>query len=811
MEKNKIVYSYTKYGKCVIVIEGYETIVTKQAATLLKKVNFSIDDWKAFKQKIYLKNEKLIEIGYFIFEEDNCEHKVIALCSMMAVVDDESFREYIRYHMKRCFKITWVHILSYIHYHGFKNDRYSMAHSMVTNPRKSEIHKVFVTPIKDSISDYINKLNVDLIVYPDFKKRTYLNLFFKNKWYKVTFDIKKSYDFQKDMLLTRKLIDEIEYSLDNNISLKLLSLKYNIYEGVVISYSFNIFENKMIQYIKKKIREQLHNNEQISLYKALEFHIKQTNHRLKRLKRDNNQIYKRLQKVVTFYQKKQIKHYNIYNKNILSKNINKIKVGFIRKNIWYSQEYDFTDIENEPIKNEIKSFIYYLLIKKSDISGVTKVMSLSIFIKKFFKLNKYSAKDITKKQLIEWLNSLNVSINTKKDYKNYYSSFLNFLINVNLTKYKTLFSLPNSPTKNEIKDIEIDYDETKYTEPLPEDVYIQIRAHIDKLSQYVKNAFLIISATGCRPNELAYIEKESLYYDEKEKIYFLQLFISKQNKSYGRKGLKAIRKVPIYDEEVIECFFEQERLSRKYREIFEIDSIFVRQSNRKKFQMKHYIISSKDLIREINKLIKEFNIYSDLEETLWKYTPYQMRAMLATMMVERGHASEEIKAFFGWMTKHTSERAYAFVRKKKMMELNDAFFKEHFNVSFDNNALEQYSKEEKEQLFVELYVHYRIMEYGKCVRHPIMGECGRLQTAESCASCSRLVTSIEYLPYWERIYENQMDIVNKIEERLQNEGISKDIYQSWGEYKIEFHRLKSYETLVNKIKSKKVFHECNIK
>ncbi len=176
-----------------------------------------------------------------------------------------------------------------------------------------------------------------------------------------------------------------------------------------------------------------------------------------------------------------------------------------------------------------------------------------------------------------------------------------------------------------------------------------------------------------------------------------------------------------------------------------------------------------------------------------------MRAMLATIMVERGHATEEIRAFFGWMSKHTSERAYAYVRNRKMLELNNKFFEKHFHVSFDREALKQYTKKEKEELFVELYIHYRIMEYGKCVRHPIMGECGKLQTAQSCASCSRLITSPEYIPYWEKLYVNQKEILETLEKKLDDEGVDKEIYMQWAEYKIEFSRLFSYRNLLTKL------------
>ena len=86
--------------------------------------------------------------------------------------------------------------------------------------------------------------------------------------------------------------------------------------------------------------------------------------------------------------------------------------------------------------------------------------------------------------------------------------------------------------------------------------------------------------------------------------------------------------------------------------------------------------------------------------------------------------------------------------KFKLEILNSKFFYENFKTEIPNENLQKLSKKEKEELFIDLYVNFRQMEYGKCVRHPILGECGKLQEPKSCSSCSKLITSKEYLPKW---------------------------------------------------------------
>ncbi len=173
--------------------------------------------------------------------------------------------------------------------------------------------------------------------------------------------------------------------------------------------------------------------------------------------------------------------------------------------------------------------------------------------------------------------------------------------------------------------------------------------------------------------------------------------------------------------------------------------------------------------------------------------------MLATTMVEKGHAPQEIKAFFGWMTTSTPEKAYAYIRSRKLEELNSEFFHDHFKVSFDNNLLSSYSQQDKEQMFVELYVHKRQMEYGECVRHPIMGECGKLQTPDSCANCARLITDPRYISTWQKLYNNQKDIFKALIDSLESEGCLRSEYETWTEYIIQKHRLDSYESIVSKL------------
>ena len=69
------------------------------------------------------------------------------------------------------------------------------------------------------------------------------------------------------------------------------------------------------------------------------------------------------------------------------------------------------------------------------------------------------------------------------------------------------------------------------------------------------------------------------------------------------------------------------------------------------------------------------------------------------------------------------------------------------------------------------------MEYGKCVRHPILGECGKLQEPKSCASCNKLITSKDFLTKWEKLKNSQLNIIDQLEIKFKEENIKKRLFE----------------------------------
>ncbi|MDM5271205.1 tyrosine-type recombinase/integrase [Sulfurovum sp. zt1-1] len=797
-------YLYHRKKGNYIVIDGERFRSIKSKMSYLKAVSLHPHDWHLFLKYLSEKHLTLLDIGEHVFGEGRSDTLEKAIWTMLEIALEKHstlVQEYLESHVHKCFRRYWIHRYAFFEYHGFnmKKDGFLRRKldrgidSLELNMRNQIEHVLYLGKTNKTLPLRIFSLNKSVaeINYMD------------QGWTKITLDHQQSFVIHKDITSSMELIDSIKKALLEKRTLKKLASSNNISESTVIMYTLAVYQELFIKVLKKELRRQMLNNEEISLGKALRIHINQESNLLHKLNKIETELYNRLVALASKYQCLQVKIYNVLNKIQTSKILKSYRLGYIQNYKWRSFTIELNDLAKDSISSDLKAWAMHCAERRK----ATNTVQMTI---KFFKYVKATSKrfNITTTGILEsdisiWLNTFNKP-QTVRSAKGNISSFYKYLSNQATINDKGKAGSLKKIQKMIAKDFSVKGDEPENpTMPLPEEVYLNIRLYLDELEPEIKNAFLIISATGCRPSEIEYIEVDSLIYDKNMECYILKIYANKQAKTYAKKGKKPIRKVPIYDKEVLQAFHDQVSLSEEARVESRSDAIFIRRNHNRVHQIKFHIPSTKELVRDINALIAKYKIKADLDDELWKYAPYQMRSMIATTMVEKGHAPEEIKAFFGWMTIHTPEKAYAYIRERKMEELNTDLFKKHFKLSLDEERLRTYTREEKEQLFVELYVHKRKMEYGECIRHPIMGECGKLQTAESCASCARMITDIPYLNTWIKFRDNQKEILDTMTAALDKEGISKEEYSSWAEYVIQKHRLDSYQSLVDELTDEK--------
>lgn len=783
---------------------GQERFLLHRAnINLLKEISFHSSDWHLFLHYLKSKKKILLEIAEEMFREARnakLERIIWLLLEMVTNKYPMIVQKYLEYHAHECFLRYWIHRYTYFEYHGFV-----MSKKLKCNYLRNKLDqgpKGLSPDIQKQISNVIhyglNDKSLAIRIAPSSKYYASININHIG-WQNITVDA-HSLHVQTSISETQKLILRIDQQLIKKGALDVLADQFNISASIVIMYAFLAHYNQMISSIKRSLRRQMLNNHHISLSEALQKHINQDSNFLIKLKSHAPEIYQMLMKLIIKYQNIQVSHYKIFNRRLDALRLKQYHLGYISNMKWKSFKVDLNAIFKDTIAKDIKRYTLYIASNNKKISSL--LIHFFSFIKNSRKLFNIDAADIKEEDFVIWLTEMGKKMELDSA-KTPISSFYKYLVNIktvnnekNVTKIKSIYKIISSDitTSNQ--------ESNNSTLPMPEDVYLQIRSHVNELDAEIKNAFIIQSATGCRPSELASLHENSLQYEKKLDCHILSIYTHKQEVAYGKKGKLPIRKVPIYEKDVIEAFHIQVKISQAIRKESGNDSIFIRRYNRRHVN-KYHIPSSKELIRDINALIGRYNIKSELDNDTWHYTPYQMRAMLATTMVEKGHAPEEIRAYFGWLTSHTSEKAYAFIQKKKLAEINTELFQKHFKISFNEELLNSYGRQEKEQIFVKLYTHKRRMEYGECVRHPIMGECGKLQAPESCASCARLITDTPYLNNWIKIRDNQQQIFDALVNVLEAEKVPKNEYETWAEYIIQNQRLESYQSLIDQLSSKK--------
>ncbi len=787
-----------------MVIEGERFRSIKVRMEYLKAVSLHSYDWKSFLDGLREKQLTLLEIAERVFGErrSNALEKAIWTMFEMALEKDMKLvGTYIESHIRRCFSEYWIHRYAYFEYHGFNmkkggflRNKFDKGLDMFEPDMRAQIkHALYLGK---------NDHTLPLRVYPKDRYHAQIN-YMNERWKKITLDFHRSFHLHKDISLSLKMIHNIERTLKKKGSLKTIAKHFMVGDSTPIMYALVSHFDIFVDSLKRILRSQMLSNEEISLSKALQIHIAQETNLLHKLKKHDRITYDKLIALPAKYTALQVKLHNVLNKIQASKMAATFYFGYVKNGKWQSFVIELDSLVKDSVGNDLKAYALHRAKQNKGGSPVQKAVEFFKYVKSTSKHFNVSATGITESDASKWLNMFKKP-QTVRSAKGQLSSFYKYLANKKTFEGKGDAEALTRIQKIIAKDFSVKGNEAENpTLPLPEEVYLSIRSHINEVEPEIKHAFLIISATGCRPSELAYLEANSLYYDKKIGCTVLRIYLKKQEKAYSKKGKNAVRKVPIYDDDVIQAFHDQVSLSQETRSASGSSAIFIRRNRNYAHQIKYHVPATKELLKEINALVEKYQIKAELDNDFWNYTPYQMRSMLATAMVEKGHAPEEIKSFFGWMTIHTPEKAYAYVREKKIEELNSDLFKKHFKVSLDEEKLRTYTRAEKEQLFVELYVHKRKMEYGECVRHPIMGECGKLQAVESCASCARMITDVPYLNTWIKFRDNQKEILNTMTAYLDAEGVSKEEYSSWVEYVIQKHRLDSYQSLVDELTAEK--------
>lgn len=465
-----------------------------------------------------------------------------------------------------------------------------------------------------------------------------------------------------------------------------------------------------------------------------------------------------------------------------------LNIGAIR-----SCTFDFTKINKEPLKNEVKEYIYYHLYQTRDKERKTSIRLTHLCrgIKVLLDLNKniLFARDIrysdVKKMSVYFENEVKkekIAFGTYRMMISEFRLFIDFLINLEGYNYPPK---DNHFRKTKFKNIAA-MEQKGNTNYIPENIIRQIQEHISEVPEQVQRAWFIMMNTGMRVCEVLFLEDDKLGYDEKEETFILEYIPYKVLEARKNHGLPEYHKIPV-NTTVAECFLEQKSYTEKLR--FESGFKYIYTSSQGRSGAVS-LYSSDAIIENINKLIETHNIV-DENGDLYKYENRQCRKTVAVDLLTKGVSVEQVADILSQLHSKTTFTYYKDVEKKHLANMESEFYHE---LLYETCGCED--DEAKEIILEEINLGIREVEDGQCVKHISMGVCKR----NSCAGCAFLITGPEKLKRWEELYKSKEKSIRELEEYYKEEEISD--YKDYREYQSELNQLDLYKSIIKRIKEK---------
>mgnify|MGYP002924495002 FL=1 len=326
---------------------------------------------------------------------------------------------------------------------------------------------------------------------------------------------------------------------------------------------------------------------------------------------------------------------------------------------------------------------------------------------------------------------------------------------------------------------------------IPDKVLSQIEAHLHELPEEDQLVFQIFMETGMRAKEVAFLEESCLEKARHEGRVKLRYIPYKSLTARRRAGIEDYHYVYI-SEDLAAQIAQQSEKTKALRAAYNLPYIFLYRHTWNKtpvFNTTYFVV-------RINKLIEQHAIRYE-SGVLWYFSSRQCRKTLAVTMIENGATAEELTYQLGHLDASTAAKYYAEVKTMKLADLNRDFFKKQFDVLLSNESLNQFTAEERRQLYVDFRLGQRRVELGFCAKKLSEGGCKNRNRLYHCVACRQLCTGKKYLPYWYALLDSQKQTVQALLETYRAEGIRD--YEDFMEYLQEKHLLDAYREMTQTI------------
>lgn len=412
--------------------------------------------------------------------------------------------------------------------------------------------------------------------------------------------------------------------------------------------------------------------------------------------------------------------------------------------------FDFSYIESDIIKNVFKAYIWRNYKEgNATLNKLNKDMvKFKLFIKFSIRNNIITFKNLNNNDIDLFVSYLKTTISeTTKKPLSYQSQKVYLDTLKNIIRWGQLY-MPNEVPKTEIftgneytgvnRKLKIDF--------IPDEVLEQINKAIkNEENPYLKYGIIILQSTGMRIGDMLKLTIDSV------KPHLISGYTLTW---YDYKNRKERQPMPIPNE----CAIAVEKLIEHTKEIREQAA-----NNIKGYLFIHEVTNGKDVGKISNisvsrykiwlngqnlkgKIIKGFVHKHNIKDTNGEYynlTAHQFRRTLATDMLSKGSNLKAIQEVLGHSSPRTTKQSYADVKDKERAEV----FK-NIGIIGSINKVDETVITDKNDLiwFKENKDKGARMEDGYCTKPCSDGKiCDRLLKRQKCYTCSRYITTPEYL------------------------------------------------------------------
>lgn len=404
--------------------------------------------------------------------------------------------------------------------------------------------------------------------------------------------------------------------------------------------------------------------------------------------------------------------------------------------------FDFSELNGEEIKDVVKSYVWNNYVAQNmSISGIyNNYWYFKWFNRYAIKSHIITLKDLTNMQICLFMSYLNTVISERTDKKLSYGTR-----KISLDSVKNIIHWCQIHKPEAVPDSEI-FTGNEYTgvnrklriDFIPDEVLLQINNALKtEENPYLKYGIIILESTGMRIGDLLNLEKDCIkphlisgytisWFDHKNRRYHKPMPVRFE-------CVEAVQKLT----EITECL--RTECDEQLKSL-----LFIHKSTASKRSGQIIQIPHTTFQGWYKSFVKRHSI-TDNDGNLYHLTNHQFRRTLGTDMLSKGVNINVIQEVLGHSDPSTTKRFYADVKDKDRVEVFS-----HIGVIGNINQLDKshFDNETERVWFSENKNTKAALCDGYCTKPIVNGEiCDRFLKRQKCYTCSRYITTPEYLEY----------------------------------------------------------------